>query len=84
MPIIYDITKDLRYKEGKLEGKLEGKREGKLEGMREGELKQARITVINMLKSNRFTLEEIGDFLEVPLTFIEKIQKELAENPDLV
>ena len=75
MPIIYDLTKDLRYKEGKIEGKIEGEIEG--------EIKKARIATINMLKLKIFTLKQIADVLEVQLAFVKKVQAELAKNPNL-
>ncbi len=79
MPIIYDLTKDLRYKEGELKGELKGK----LEGERIGELKKARIAIINMLKMNVFTIHQIADVLEVSLDFVQKVQAEWTKNPNL-
>ena len=67
MPIIYDITKDLRFKEGK----------------REGELAKARITVIRMLADKSLTVEKIASFAAVSIDFVKKIQKELEKNPKL-
>ena len=75
MPIVYDITKDIRFKEGKLEGKLEGELEG--------ELKKARTSAIRLLKQGVLTPIMIAEGLEVPLSFVLKIQKELQKNPDL-
>lgn len=79
MPIIYDLKKDLRYKEGKIEGKIEGE----IEGAIKGEIKKARIATINMLKLKTFTLKQIADVLEVQLAFVKKVQAELAKNPNL-
>jgi predicted transposase YdaD len=79
MPITYDLTKDLRYKEGKLEGKLEGEAIGE----QKGELRKARIAVINMLKMQTFSIEQIAGVLEVTLDFVKKIQSEWIQNPHL-
>ena len=75
MPITYDLKKDLRYKEGKVEGKIEGKIEG--------EMNKARIAIINMLKLNTLSIKQIASVLEVPLSFVKKVQAELANNPNL-
>ncbi len=83
MPIIYDLTKDLRYKEGKIEGKLEGKLEGMLQGEQTGELKKARIGVIHLLKEDTFSIERIAYIMDVAIEFVREIQKELKRNPDL-
>lgn len=67
MPIIYDLKKDLRYKEGKIEG----------------ETNKAHIAIINMLKLNTLSIKQIASVLEVPLDFVKKVQAELAKNPNL-
>ena len=71
MPIIYDLRKDIRFKEGKEEGKEEGLEE------------KARIATIRALKKGSWSAVTIADILDVPLSFVLKIQKELEENPNL-
>lgn len=67
MPIVYDLEKDLRFKEGKRKGRLEGKLEGKRE------------SVVSLLKTKRFSTEEISQYLSVPISFVENIAKELNQ-----
>ena len=71
MPITYDLKKDLRFKEGKIEGEMIG------------EIKKARIAIINMLKLNTLSIKQIASVLEVSLDFVKKVQAELANNPNL-
>ena len=71
MPIAYDLTKDLRFIEGKQEGE------------QVGEQKKARTAVINLLKDKVLSIEQIARVLEVSLDFVKKIQDELKNNPNL-
>ena len=71
MPIIYDLTKDIRFKEG-----VEV-------GMEKGEDKKARIGTIQLLKNGLLSVVMIAEALEVPLDFVLKIQEELERNPNL-
>ena len=71
MPVFYDLSKDIRFKEG-----LEMGRE-------KGELKKARLIAIRMLKRGLLPIEEIAEMIDMPLSFVLKIQKELEKNPDL-
>ena len=71
MPVIYDLRKDLRFKEG-----LE-------EGEEKGELKKARTATIRLLKKGLLPVATIAEVLEVALSFVLKIQKELEKNPNL-
>jgi predicted transposase YdaD len=83
MPITYNIKRDVRYKQGKLEGKLEGIIEGeikgKLEGIIEGERKAALIKdqkfVINLLLKGIIEVETIAEFADVDVAFAEKTIK---------
>ncbi len=79
MPIAYDLTKDLRF----IEGKQEGKQEGRQEGEHVGEQKKARAAVINLLKDKVLSVEQIARVLEVSLDFVKNIQEELKNNPKL-
>jgi predicted transposase YdaD len=79
MPVIYDLTKDIRFKEG-----VEvGEERGEARGEERGELKKARNTAIRMLKQEEFSIVKIAELLDVPLDFVVQIQKELQRNPNL-
>ena len=67
MPIIYDLRKDSRFKEGKVEGKVEGKEE------------QARFSTIGLLKRGILSPVEIAEIQNVSLDFVLKIQKKLQK-----
>ena len=71
MPIIIDLTKDIRFKEGVREG------------MKQGWLRKARSCTIRMLKDGLLSVVTIAEVLDVPLDFVLKIQEELERNPDL-
>ena len=75
MPIIYDLTKDIRFKEG-----VEA---GEEKGIEKGELKKARLTAIRLLKRGTLSAIAIAEDLDEPLDFVLKIQKELDRNPNL-
>ena len=77
MPILYDLTKDLRYKEGKEVGKLEGKLEG--------ELLKARTAIIEILKDKTLdmSVEKLTLIFNVTPKFVKDIQEELKKNPNL-
>ena len=64
MPIIYDLRKDIRFKEG----------------LEEGKDTTTRASAIRMLRKGSLSVATIAEFLDVPLDFILKIQKELTES----
>ena len=68
MPIIYDLRKDIRFKEGLAEG---------LEKVN----LEKRASAIRMLKLNTLSANVVAEILDVPLDFILKIQKELEQKP---
>ena len=63
MPIIYDLRKDIRFKEGKEEG-LEEK---------------ARLSTIRALEEGSLSAKKIAKILDVPLDFVLQIQQELEK-----
>ena len=67
MPIIYDLRKDSRFKEG-----LE-------EGEKKGELKHARLSTIRLLNNGILSVAAIAEGVGMPLDFVLKIQKELEK-----
>ena len=67
MPVIYDLRKDIRFKEGKEEGKEE----------------QARLATIRLLKKGLLSAVTIAEVQDVPLSFVLKIQEELEKNQNL-
>ena len=78
MPIIYDLRKDIRFKEGLEKGleKVEEKVEEKVN-------LEKQASAVRMLKQGSLSAAMIAEFLDVPLDFILKVQKKLAENPKL-
>ena len=67
MPIVYDLKKDIRFKEG-----MEA-------GEEKGELKKARLSAIRMLKEGKLSIVTIAEYLDVPLAFVVQIQEELQK-----
>ena len=74
MPIIYDLRKDIRFKEGLEEGLEKGLEKVNLE---------KRASAIRMLKQSTLPAITISEFLDMPLDFVLKIQKELEKKPNL-
>ena len=66
MPIKYDLTKDIRFKEG----------------FEKGEYNKVRIGTIQLLKNGLLSVVMIAEALEVPLDFVLKIQEELGQKPN--
>ncbi len=64
MALTYDIKNDLRYKEGKLEGKEEGI--------------ETTIAIINLLNTN-FSKKQIAEKLKISLDIVEKIANSLKK-----
>lgn len=69
MPILYDLTKDLRFKEGE----------------RKGEHKKARAAIIEILKDKtlKMSIEKIALIFDVSTKFVKDIQEELKKKPNL-
>ena len=63
MPIIYDLTKDIRFKQGVEVGE------------EKGGLNKARFIVIRILKRGLLPVEEIAEMVDMPLSFVLKIQE---------
>jgi predicted transposase YdaD len=71
MPIVYDLKSDVRFKQGKEEG-IE-------EGIEKGIEKNKIETIQKILATKKFTDEQIADLLEVSISFVRKIKKELSK-----
>ena len=67
MSIMYDLTKDIRFKEG----------------VEKGELKKARLATIGLLKQGTLSVVTIAEILDVSLAFVVQIQEELHKNRNL-
>jgi len=78
MPFIYDIKKDLRFIEGKQEGKLEGKQEGILEGIEQGKLESISIYIENTL-SELQPLEKIARIFGVSVELVTELYKNVLD-----
>jgi predicted HTH domain antitoxin len=63
MPIVYDLKKDIRFKEG----------------IEEGEERAKRLSAIRMLKQGTLSIVTIAEYLDVPLAFVVQIQEELQK-----
>ena len=75
MPVIYDLRKDIRFKEG-----VEA---GEEKGIEKGKLRKAHLITIRLLKRGVLSAAIIAEDLDVPLDFVLKIQKKLEKNPNL-
>lgn len=73
MPIHYDIETDDLF----LAGLEKGLEKGLEQGLEKGVEKQQYDTVVRMLKTGRFSDEEIAGITGVTLSFVRKIKKEL-------
>ena len=71
MPVIYDLRKDIRFKEGV--------EVGEEKGVEKGVLKHARLSTIRSLEKGTLSVVEIAEIVDMPLTFVLKIQKELEK-----
>jgi predicted transposase YdaD len=70
---IFEQLAEIKHQEGVQEGKLEGKQEGKQEGIQEGLEKAIQGLLINTELSPSKIAEAVG----VPISLVEKINKEL-------
>jgi predicted transposase YdaD len=84
---LYKQALELGKNEGKKEGHLEGHQEGLKEGLKEGMQKgmqeglrqKERALVIRLLKTGKYTDEQIADIINVSLPFVLKIKEEIQE-----
>jgi predicted transposase YdaD len=67
MGLLYDITKDYLYQEGREKGREEGREEEKRE------------IVAKMLTKQKLSVEEIADLFKVTVAYVEAIAKELKK-----
>jgi hypothetical protein len=67
MPVFYDLTKDIRFKEG----------------VKKGEEQKARASGIRMLKRGEWSIDIIAEMLGMPLSFVMQIQEQLEKKPNL-
>ncbi|MBL7818795.1 MAG: hypothetical protein JNL70_27600 [Saprospiraceae bacterium] len=71
MPIIYDIRKDVRFKQGSEEGKFEGKIEGATIKTQE--------FIINLLENNITSTDTIANLVRVTPEMVEKTKQAYAK-----
>ncbi len=69
----WDRANILAYarEQGREQGKAEGKAEGKTEGKAE--------VVSSLLQTGRFTVEEIAQYTNVPVSFVLEVQEKLSK-----
>ena len=77
MPIHYDIETDDLFLAGLEKGLEKGLEQGLEKGLEKGVEKQQYDTVVRMLKTARFSDEEIAGIAGVTLSFVRKVKKEL-------
>ena len=77
MGIIYDIEKDAFFKKGEIRGMEKGLEEGMEKGLEKGEIRKARKVVVNLIKANKLSLEEIAEVSELSLEEVKKIAQEM-------
>ncbi len=75
MGLLYDITKDYLYQEGLVKGEEKGLAKGREEGAE----KKQRETIAKMLAKQKLSIAEIADMLEVTVSYVESIAKELKQ-----
>ncbi|MDW8296842.1 MAG: hypothetical protein RMJ97_08150, partial [Raineya sp.] len=79
MALVYDLEKDLRFKQGLQKGEQKGIQKGIQKGMQKGKNLQAEVAVRNMIKKG-FSFEQIADLLEVSLAFVQRVAKKLKKD----
>ncbi len=75
MGLLYDITKDYLYQEGLVKGEEKGLAKGLAKG-REEEKKE---NIAKMLLKQKSSVEEIADFFEVTVAYVEAVARELKK-----
>jgi predicted transposase YdaD len=72
MPIVFDITTDELYLEGRVKGRTEGLEEGLEKGLEKG--------IRLELKRGEMTLREIADYFEVSIAFVQAVRKRMGND----
>jgi hypothetical protein len=79
MPFKYDLESDVAFIEGREIGEAHGALLGEARGTLLGETRATHKFVKQMLRKEKYTIQEIADNAEVSIAFVEQIQKEIAE-----
>ena len=69
MPLAIDLSKDPFFSREFARAETLGEAKGKTQ------------VIINLMKTGRFSMEEIADFVEMPLEFVLNVQKEFNTPP---
>jgi hypothetical protein len=72
MPIYYDLTTDLRYQQGVAQGVAQGEVRS--------EAKKNKEFVTNLLTQGDFTDEQIANFANVSISYVQEIRASLASS----
>ncbi len=75
MGLLYDITKDYLYQEGLVKGEEKGLAKGLAKGREEEKKKN----IAKMLLKQKSSVEEIADFFEVTVAYVEAVARELKK-----
>jgi predicted transposase YdaD len=65
--------------QGMAEGEAKGKAEGEAKGKAEGEAKKSYEFVSNLIQAGRFSVEEIAQYANVPVSFVREVQEKLSK-----
>jgi hypothetical protein len=76
MPIYYDLTTDLRYQQGVAQGVAQGEVRS--------EAKKNKEFVTNLLTQGDFTDEQIANFANVSISYVQEIRVSLASSKNSV
>ncbi|GAB2593306.1 hypothetical protein [Spirosoma areae] len=68
----------LGLENGKKQGIEQGKKQGIEQGKKQGTSTKERLVVINLLQETHFSSAEIARLADVPVSFVEKLKKELS------
>ncbi|SJZ92150.1 Rpn family recombination-promoting nuclease/putative transposase [Sediminibacterium ginsengisoli] len=74
MIITYDVTKDIRFKQGKAVGMEKGKQRGVKEGIKQG-MKKAKESIIRkLLTIQQLSIDDVAQITEMPVSVVKGIK----------
>ncbi len=79
MPIVYDLRRDIRFQQGKSEGRVLGKSEGFVLGIKKATSERNIAIVSNLLKNTRMPVKQIAKLVDVSDKFVIKIKNNLKK-----
>ncbi|SJZ92171.1 hypothetical protein [Sediminibacterium ginsengisoli] len=74
MIITYDVTKDIRFKQGKAVGMEKGKQRGVREGIKQG-MKKAKESIIRkLLTIQQLSIDDVAQITDMPVSVVKGIK----------